>query len=170
MEPISTHGKWGFREYCRSYRRAYRFSYVDLAEIVVFVAIGLIVNNVVLFSSLIIVIGIIAHTWLIPIAGWTFKKGFREERTTTFSDDGIMVVTSTLTFQSKWSEYATSKETREFYILRPPWPIQFQAVRKRIFASESDEARFRALLRAHTVASLWTNPKLDDLRQSNGLD
>jgi hypothetical protein len=170
MEPISTHGKWGLREYCRSYRRAYRFSYVDLWEIVAFIAIGLIVNNVALFLILIIFIGIIAHAWLIPIAVWTFRKGFRGERTTTFSDDGILVVAPNFTFQSKWSEYSTSKETREFYILRPPRPIQFQAVRKRIFASESDEARFRAMLRAHTSASLWTNPKLDDLEQSNGLE
>jgi hypothetical protein len=168
MEPISTHGKWGLREYCRSYRRAYRFSYVDLAEIVIFVAIGLIVNNVVLFLILIVLIGIFAHAWLIPIAGWTFKKGFRGERTTTFSEDGIRVVTPTFAFQTKWSEYATSKGTREFYILRPPWPIQFQAVRKRIFASESDEAGFRTLLRANTTASLWENLELDDLEQSNG--
>jgi hypothetical protein len=162
MESISTRGRWSRREFFRSFRQAYRFNKGDAIFIVAFVSIGLIANRLLFAVIFAIIWGVLMNTYLGPLLLWIVKKRTREERTTTFSDEGILIVGSTFTWRADWSEYATSKETKDFYILRPPpWVMKYTPIRKTAFANESDESRFREMLRAHTTASLRKNPELD---------
>jgi hypothetical protein len=99
--------------------------------------------------------------WAIPGKFWNQGIGTQEPRRSTINDDGIRTKSSSLEIFLEWSRYSRSRETREFYFLRFKRNMFATPIRKASFQTTDDEAFFRSLLRAHTVAKLKTNALLD---------
>jgi hypothetical protein len=153
---------WERREFFRATRHNVPvFSILDIAMYVVFFAIGFWSNEVPLFIGMAIFIHLTGNYVVQPMALWVKGIGMREARFSTFTDDGFVTSSKSVTIRRDWDEFPRSKESKDFYHLEPHKRRMATAIRKRTFSNMHDEAAFREMLRIHTSATLWPNVALD---------
>ncbi|MGA2970882.1 MAG: YcxB family protein [Acidimicrobiales bacterium] len=162
MEDVIVESQWERKEFLHAQRRAVRFSYVDFV-IFGIILVGLVVLQYFFWLGVAFAVFLVAYYLVLPITRWNVGVGVEEPRRTIVNDEGISIESSSFCVKLVWSRFKKSTETSEFYFLISKKGNSTTIVRKRTFASDYDQARFRAFLLDHTNAQLRTNRQLDDL-------
>ena len=163
MEPVVIRGKWTRKEYVRAYRRWYRVQRVDWIYLAFMLFLGILAHEILQFLIAGLVLSLLGIAWVTPNGVWLKNKSLREEGITTVDDNGISRVRPSSSTQIDWTDFKSSREFKDFYIVRPRSGRSSAIFRKRSLTSSHDEARLRAFLRAHTESSLRPNSQLDSL-------
>jgi hypothetical protein len=163
MDDVIIESLWGRKEFLHAQRRAVRISYLDIVCFLVMLVCALILHVWFLWLGAVLVMFLVAYYVVIPITRWNVGVGIEEPRRTVVNDDGISIESASHSIKLVWSRFKKSTETSEFYFLITKKGNSTTIIRKRTFASDYDQARFRAFLIDHTNAQLRTNPQLDEL-------
>jgi hypothetical protein len=160
---IILEGQWSRSEYFRAIRLGQNWWPESLVAVcLAVVALTTRPHLVWAITGGVIIIGMIAVSfWAIPNKFWNKGVGTQEPRRTIINDDGLRTKSSSLEIFLEWKRFSRSRESREFYFLHLKGSMFSTPIRKASFLNGDDEAIFRTLLRAHTVASLTPNVLFD---------
>jgi len=118
----------------------------------------------------VLIFGFVYVTYVILLMWWAPRRGwnkspiyFKGQRRMVASDEGVVFSSTTEEIKRSWVTFERSDEWSDYYFLRGARNRVAGIIPKRSFTSPQIEAQFRALLRAHTDASLLAEPTPDGL-------
>ena len=158
---------WKREDFIRGFRHAARPKVSAVMPAVAAPLLALSLDNHV-FTVLLLVASLFVYAfWIVgllilaPRKNWHDWQGYREPRRIAFSDEGIDFRSESLSIKNEWKGASRSWEDATYYFLRSPKATVASFYPKSAFASATDEAAFRALLRRRTIASLKPDSQLD---------
>lgn len=113
------------------------------------------------FLGLTLIVYQVFLQWFIARRVWTKLWSANPSSRVIVRDDVVTVGTGVGETSLKWIAYPRSKEWRAYYFLKHSRLLVTLIIPKRGFKSPTDEARFRHVLREHTVAKLKNDVELD---------
>lgn len=153
MEVISSPGKWTPAEYRHMVRREYRLRLPDLAVVPILFLYGIIFGNLLWCLVVGILVYLVCVLVLFPNVQWKRRPDFAEARTIAIDEHGISIASNSVTRKEQWASCSGSKEGGAYYVLQLRNRKPSIIILKRFFEGP-DELKLRALLRAHTEATL----------------
>ena len=164
---IAYDNAWERSEFLRAYMQGSENPIKVVVANVLVIAFGVLaISAGVVFGGLALIgITALAELYLfvmVPRRIWSMGPHMNETHHVNVSDEGITSVGPSSSIKIPWTYFKTSNETSNYYILRVR-QTPSMIVKKSVLDEAETEATFRALLRAHTKASLKTNVALDHL-------
>lgn len=168
MDTLMVEYRWTRAEFLRAMRQSVRLTRGDALYFMITLVVAALVHLLLFVICLDVALWTLGSYLVRPIVAWKRIPGIDEPRRAIFSEEGIITSSPSKSASVKWSSFSTSRETSDYYIIIRKKSSVGSPFKKTIFATSSDEAAFRSLLRKKTKASLRDSPALDGPASESG--
>ena len=163
MDEVILEGVWERDEFLYAMRKAVRIDGSDVIVCAIPLIFCLLSLWFFLVLGLLIAMMIVVKYVILPVRIWNNGFGIQEPRRSVISDEGFTITAPSFSIKLDWSRFDRANEDSEFYFLIPKKGPTTSIFRKRTFATDDDQARFRVFLRRHMKSELKLDPHLDAL-------